>query len=183
MTPDPTIPPDLALVEAFVNTTDLESGSDEIATPESLTAWLRGRGLAAEDGELGAEDVFRAHALREALRALLFHNNGEELDPAAVATLNEAAAGAPLLATFDGDGRASLVPGRGGLAAVTAGLLGAVARAEADGTWWRLKACGATNCKWAYYDNSRNRSRHWCAMGVCGNRAKARTYRERRRTP
>jgi predicted RNA-binding Zn ribbon-like protein len=33
---------------------------------------------------------------------------------------------------------------------------------------------------WVFYDRSRNRSRHWCSMGVCGNRAKTRTYRAKR---
>jgi predicted RNA-binding Zn ribbon-like protein len=34
---------------------------------------------------------------------------------------------------------------------------------------------------WAFYDRSKNRSGHWCSMRVCGNRAKARQFRERRR--
>jgi len=54
-----------------------------------------------------------------------------------------------------------------------------VERAQADGTWDRMKACAADTCRWAFYDHSRNRSRQWCDMAVCGNRAKARTYRKR----
>ena len=55
-----------------------------------------------------------------------------------------------------------------------------MARARADGTWDRLKVCLADDCQWAYYDRSRNRSSVWCDMRVCGNRAKVRSYRERR---
>ena len=43
----------------------------------------------------------------------------------------------------------------------------------------RVKLCFAHDCAWAFYDRSRNGSRTWCEMGVCGNRAKARTYRAR----
>jgi predicted RNA-binding Zn ribbon-like protein len=58
-------------------------------------------------------------------------------------------------------------------------LLGIVARAQAAGTWERLKACPWHTCHVAFYDHSRNRSRTWCSMAVCGNRAKAQTYRRR----
>jgi predicted RNA-binding Zn ribbon-like protein len=49
-----------------------------------------------------------------------------------------------------------------------------------DGTWRRLKACHAETCRWVYYDRSRNESRRWCSMEICGNRSKARSYRVRR---
>jgi len=51
----------------------------------------------------------------------------------------------------------------------------------ADESWNRLKACRLDDCQWAFYDQSKNRSRTWCSMKVCGNRAKARAYRERQR--
>ena len=49
----------------------------------------------------------------------------------------------------------------------------------AEGTWSRLKACREHGCEWAFYDATRNRSRTWFDMQVCGNRAKARAYRHR----
>ena len=46
----------------------------------------------------------------------------------------------------------------------------------------RLKICG--NCGWLFVDRSRNQSRIWCDMAVCGNRIKAsRHYQSRRRPP
>ncbi len=40
----------------------------------------------------------------------------------------------------------------------------------------RMKICG--NCGWLFIDRSKNRSRTWCDMSVCGNRVKAsRHYR------
>jgi len=64
---------------------------------------------------------------------------------------------------------------------VLALLLAAVAESVAGGTWNRLKACKDPGCRWAYYDQSRNRSRAWCSMAACGNRAKARAFRDRAR--
>ena len=46
----------------------------------------------------------------------------------------------------------------------------------------RLKIC--PNCKWLFLDRSRNRSRTWCDMAVCGNRVKAsRHYQRQRKEP
>jgi predicted RNA-binding Zn ribbon-like protein len=43
----------------------------------------------------------------------------------------------------------------------------------------RMKICG--NCGWLFLDRSKNRSRSWCDMAVCGNRAKAGRHRQRRK--
>ena len=69
----------------------------------------------------------------------------------------------------------------GGVDAAIARLLAIVHDSMSDRTWQRLKACPAEDCLWAFYDHSRNRSGTWCEMGECGNRAKARRYRERHR--
>ncbi|WP_075290355.1 CGNR zinc finger domain-containing protein [Pararhizobium arenae] len=43
----------------------------------------------------------------------------------------------------------------------------------------RLKVC--PNCQWLFIDRSRNRSRSWCDMAICGNRVKAsRHYRKQK---
>jgi predicted RNA-binding Zn ribbon-like protein len=55
----------------------------------------------------------------------------------------------------------------------------AVLRAQADGSWERLKACRDEECRWVFYDSSRNRSGTWCDMGLCGSRTKVRAYRQR----
>ena len=68
-----------------------------------------------------------------------------------------------------------------GVAGALATLAGIVAEAAAAGTWPRLKACPAEACGWVFYDRSRNRSGRWCDSTVCGNRAKTRAYRRRRR--
>jgi len=43
----------------------------------------------------------------------------------------------------------------------------------------RVQACAADDCGWLFLDMSRNRSRRWCDMADCGNRAKARRFKER----
>jgi predicted RNA-binding Zn ribbon-like protein len=43
----------------------------------------------------------------------------------------------------------------------------------------RLRQCGGEECGWMFLDTSRNRSRQWCDMRDCGNRAKVRRFRKR----
>lgn len=45
----------------------------------------------------------------------------------------------------------------------------------------RVKGCGGEDCAWLFIDESRNRSRRWCSMADCGNRAKQRRHYRRRR--
>ena len=134
-------------IRDFVNTADLEGGTD------SLT----------DEG---------GRAVREAIRVLLRANNGvEDADvEGASSTLERAARRADLRVVF-ADG-AIVFESRDA-------ILAAVAHAMADGSWARLKACRSGTCQWAFVDEARNRSRQWCDMAVCGNRAKAKRFRSR----
>lgn len=40
----------------------------------------------------------------------------------------------------------------------------------------RLRECAAGECSWLFMDGSRNQSRRWCDMKVCGNRSKVRRH-------
>jgi predicted RNA-binding Zn ribbon-like protein len=175
---DEPAPGELALIERFLNTANLEEGTDEVADPAALAAWLGAAGLTPAGATFDEPDRERIVAFREALRELLLANHGGAPAPAAIATLDGAAR---LVVAFDADGSARLVPAEGGVDGVIGALLGIVARSQAEGTWSRLKACPAATCGWAFYDHSRNHSRTWCTMDVCGNRAKARSYRARHR--
>ncbi len=65
----PAISPPL---QAFVNTLDIEQGTDALATPAGLDAWLRDAGLiAAAGGRSGPGELATAVELREALRGVL----------------------------------------------------------------------------------------------------------------
>jgi predicted RNA-binding Zn ribbon-like protein len=43
-----------------------------------------------------------------------------------------------------------------------------------------VRACEADSCRWLFLDTSKNHTRRWCNMKICGNRAKARRFQERR---
>jgi predicted RNA-binding Zn ribbon-like protein len=173
-------PGELDYVRLFVNTLDLETHEEELADPASTAAWFAERGLLPGTETLTDSDVRQAHEMREALRKLLLAHNGAPLEPAAVESVNAAAKSAELVVRFDDHGSAALAPVRPGVDGALGRLLAIVYRAMADGTWERLKACPADDCEWAFYDWSKNGSGTWCDMAVCGNRAKARAYRERR---
>jgi predicted RNA-binding Zn ribbon-like protein len=173
-------PGELDVVRLFVNTLDLETHEDALSDPAATAGWFAERGLLPDGEELTEADVRQAREMREALRKLLLAHNGAPLEPAAVEAVNGAAKSAELVVRFDERGDAGLVPVRPGVDGALGRLLAIVFRAMADGSWERLKACPADDCEWAFYDWSKNASGTWCDMAVCGNRAKARAYRERR---
>lgn len=43
-----------------------------------------------------------------------------------------------------------------------------------------LRTCDMDTCRWLFLDTSKNHSRRWCNMKVCGNRVKARRFQARR---
>ena len=45
----------------------------------------------------------------------------------------------------------------------------------------RVRECPGPNCGWLFLDMSKNRSRRWCSMEVCGNAAKARRHYQRQK--
>jgi predicted RNA-binding Zn ribbon-like protein len=172
-------PAELDYVRVFVNTLDLESHEEQLADGPTTAAWFSERDLLPADEQITDADVRQAREMREALRKLLLAHNGAPLDPAAVDSVNAAAKSAELVVRFDEHGDGALVPVRPGIDGALGRLLAIVFRAMTDGTWERLKACPADDCEWAFYDWSKNRSATWCDMATCGNRAKARAYRER----
>ncbi|MDJ0380653.1 CGNR zinc finger domain-containing protein [Streptomyces sp. G-G2] len=159
-------PGGLALVEDLVNTLSVDTGEDRLAAEFGLS----GRALAG------------AVTLRECLRAACRAHAGHAVPPGRLDTLNELLAGVPLLVRIGPDGAARVLPAREptGESGLTARVADAIARAAADGTWTRLKACEAPDCQWAYYDRSPAGRGRWCVMAVCGSRAKMRTYRAAR---
>jgi predicted RNA-binding Zn ribbon-like protein len=168
-------------VRAFVNTVDIEQGTEALSSPPALIEWLRERELLDAGASATELDLRHAVELREALRAILLaHNGGGEVPAAAARTLDETAARADLQLRFLADGTPVIGPRAAGVDGALGRLLGIVNDAVSHGHWGRLKACREHSCEWAFYDHTKNRSGAWCNMQVCGNRAKARAYRERR---
>jgi predicted RNA-binding Zn ribbon-like protein len=173
-------PGNLALVQDFVNTVDLESATDSLSDVASAHAWLVQHEL-WDAPRAPAEDERRTlTGFRHAIRVLLQRNHDGEASPTAVDLVNRYATAAPLLIRFDPGGAVLEAAGEGP-AQVIGRLSAAMLSAMADGTWARLKICPSDSCQWAFYDTSKNRSGTWCSMAVCGNRAKVRAYQARRR--
>ena len=172
-------PAPLRLVQSFVNTVDLEHGREWLGDPRELAAWAVERGLAPRGTRFDEADVARAVDLREAFRALLAANRDRQRDAAALGLLTNAAHAAALTVRFD-EGAPTLESRADGVDGLCGRLVGIAAAAMLDGSWKRLKAC--RNCRWAFFDESKNRSAHWCSMSLCGNRLKTRAYRSRNRS-
>jgi predicted RNA-binding Zn ribbon-like protein len=169
------------LLRDFVNTYDVEYDVDELAAPADLTAWLSERGLVPLGNVSSEDDLAAAIALREGLRtAMLVHQSPDSRSYDAVASLETTARRLPLWVSFASGAPELRSTGKGVRAGLTQIAIAAIA-AKADGTWSRLKVCQESTCQWAFLDTSKNRSRCWCSMRVCGNRTKTRAYRARQR--
>jgi predicted RNA-binding Zn ribbon-like protein len=177
---DRTAPRTLVLVQELANTLDVESGEDALAAPGGIAEFAQRHGLEGLGREEDAgRELAALRELREALRAACLAHAGTDMPPEASEALARRLAHAPLVVAVDATGRAQLRPAEGllGIPALTARIAVGIATAEADGTWQRLKACAAPDCRWVSYDRSPAGRRRWCAMSVCGSRAKMRTYR------
>jgi predicted RNA-binding Zn ribbon-like protein len=173
----------LELVRQFINTVDIEHVEEELVDLDALAAWLRKHGLLRARERLAAGDLERALTVREGLRDLLeARSGGQRPETASLRPLNSLLSGALLRAAFAPDGAPALAPAAGApFDRALAELLAIILRAAGDGSWERLKVCADHGCRWVFYDRSKNHSRSWCNMAVCGNRAKAREYRRRQR--
>ena len=163
-------------------------------------SWCEQAGLARE-GEVqrlreqevlnpykGAAVLGRAIALREAIYKIFFAiAQGNAPSTRDIEVLNtELALGLGRLRVgTSGEGRGfswqwaeepmELDHGLGPIAYAAAGLL------ACDGDLEHIRQCKAENCGWLFLDSSKNHSRCWCDMRDCGNRAKVRRHRRKRR--
>jgi predicted RNA-binding Zn ribbon-like protein len=169
-------PGDLDLVRRFVNTFDIETGDDDLGSPAEARAWLGEQGWRATVGKREHEELVQ---VREAIRDLV-SLRGTDADGDAVAAFDAIARRHPLVMQLAS--REVLAPSsERGVDGFVGRVLAIVAAAELDGSWDRMKACANHGCRWLFYDHSRNRSRTWCSMDICGSQAKMRAYRDRRR--
>ncbi|MGH3626084.1 MAG: CGNR zinc finger domain-containing protein [Sciscionella sp.] len=152
-----TVEADIDLVLSFLNTIDHEAGTDALGSDDGWRSWcvtqaLRHRG-AVQD----------ARSVRDTLRAAA--SDGPWIAPGtSEACLRvELTTGVPVFSAVDAIGE----------------VLAAAGRLAVLELWDRVKICPARDCRRAFYDRSRNRSRTWCSMRICGNREKARNWRER----
>lgn len=145
---------DVDLVIDFLNTVDHDEGTDVLADPAAWAAWLAPRGLTGEG-------TVAVRSARDALRVAVGDVGLAGLLGASVRV--ELRDGVPQVLAGD----------------VVGAVLAAAHRLAVLDQWERVKICPAQDCRWAFYDRSRNHSRTWCSMQICGNRQKARAWRDR----
>ncbi len=185
----------------FANTLDWRLGdrlADRLQCYADLVAWGRDAGLLDEgaarglvEEAAGQPDAARrvleeARRLREAILGI-FDAVIAGLEPGRddMAALNAALAKAlPHLRVVRGEQGFAWAwePAPGSLDSI----LWPLARASADllvsDELDRVRVCSDDSCGWLFIDTTRNRSRQWCSMETCGNRAKARRHYHKERT-
>ena len=150
------------LIVRFINTLDVEAGTDVLDTVDGWRSWLAAQGLDGGFAPESARDLGQTRELRDDLRAMACG--------AGCAQVRQV--GIQVALSVDGQVELSADTAVGLIAA-------AAAKVAIEKRLDRVKICPADDCRWAFYDTSRNRSRQWCSMEVCGNRAKARAHRGR----
>src|SRR5690349_14556802 len=120
-------PGKLATLQAFVNTLDLEEGTDQLGSPAALANWLAGAGLAAPEARASQADLDQAMTMRRARRGALLRQvshppAAETSQPAS--QLRRIAARLPAGIAVDRHGQITAVTaGTGTAAALTSILL------------------------------------------------------------
>ncbi|HEU5027727.1 MAG TPA: CGNR zinc finger domain-containing protein [Spirillospora sp.] len=169
---------------------------DLLTAPEHLARWSVAAGLVTDPPPVSDTDLAAAVDLREAIyRAATAVLHGEPPAAADRDLINRHAAAPPPVPRLTGDGAAHRDGDAGSVLAAAARaavdlLAAATAPADPDGDGdgvdagrGVLKECQADPCTRLYLDTSRRRTRRWCDMSQCGNRAKAAAFRARRTTP
>jgi hypothetical protein len=154
-------PADVDLLVDFLNSIDVETGEEDFGDDASCAAWFAAHGLPT-DG-LAIDQV---RSVRGTLRAAADGDTSPAEALTEVPLHVDVVDGVPTLTSTH-----PLGP-----------LVATAVRLAHEGRWERLKLCDMHTCRYAFYDESRNRSGRWCTMRVCGNRAKTRAFRERNKT-
>ena len=172
---------DIDLLLAFLNSREAEPvPRDHFATGVGFRTWMRSHAGPDVESTTAEEDAREARRLRAAMLAYLANRNSP--DERTLAALNRACTVAPLCVHLDGGGQIVLKAETDSPRSFFSHIVGTLYDAAREGTLDRIKACADAQCFYAYFDNSKNRSRVWCDMGTCGSRNKVRAFRERQRT-
>lgn len=194
-----------ALCLDFTNTVDWHRSDrpkEWLVRYEDLLAWAEHAGaidppvrrrlaeVASRDPALAARVLERAIELREAMyRVFTALASARAAPPGDLARLNDALAGAlrhRRIAPVPG-GRftwawaGDLEPSGDALERPLWPVVASAGELLTSDDVGRVRQCADDRCGWLFIDTSRNRSRRWCSMEECGNRAKARRHYRRTR--
>jgi predicted RNA-binding Zn ribbon-like protein len=174
-------PMPLLIVQGFVNTLDLDEGTDHLPDAGAARDWFVEAGLLEPGSGVSDAELELARAMRDSIRDLVESEGGaqREVD---LAPLRAVAASHEARLEVRPDGVVALEqPQLRNLGDGLFELLLIIRAAQEDGSWSRMKICGNEDCRWLFYDRSKNQRGHWCTMNTCGNRIKNRELRARRR--
>jgi predicted RNA-binding Zn ribbon-like protein len=145
-----------------------------------VSTWFVGAGVLSEPPETEAQTLDEALKLRESLFTFIKHLIDAPDDPlprADLDVINRAAAYPPPTIALEAEGRLERDGSwRAGLSAVARDGLALIDIGDAQ-----LKWCADPDCTHPFLDHSHGHRRRWCEMAACGDRAKAKAYRARRR--
>lgn len=133
-----------------------------------------------------AEDIVqRARHLRDALHGIFVAiAHGGRAPEAELAVMNDVLADAARHGGIhERDGTFAWQWRRDSLDAMLWPIVHSAAELLTGDSLSRIGECGGAACGWLFLDETRNHSRRWCEMEVCGNRAKARRHYRRRHSP
>ena len=82
----------------------------------------------------------------------------------------------------DGGFALEIAPAPGDWESILAEIAASFVHLLVHGDPARVKTCDNPECRFAFYDATKNRSRRWCAQTICGNRDKVRRFRARQRS-
>ena len=162
----------------LLNTQWMVAGTpaDLLATPEGTRAWLTAAGLPAAPGPQTRQALLQA---RQAIRDVVSGHGGATAADRLNAVLSHGYLRLSLgtdmvpeqtLETREAAWRPAVM--------AAASLLDLLRQAPG-----RIRSCEHPDCVLWFYDTTRNGTRRWCSMAVCGNRAKARRHYDRVRRP
>jgi len=168
----------------FAQTGDMGWGAryERLTSPSELSRWMRLSSLELPAIRATNADLARAKTLRAAIwriaQAVLTDGKPRVAD---VRRLNTEATCATLVRALGSDGE-SIHWHRPTVAAALATIAQDAVALLGDPTQRaRLRRCENSTCRVIFYDDSRPGSRRWCAPNRCGDRIRARAYRQRAR--
>jgi predicted RNA-binding Zn ribbon-like protein len=165
---------------ADVSVSDADPRADRLHSPDDLSAWLRER-FPVAIGVARTRDLFDAISLRDAIgRMAIRASVGERPSSADIDIVNLYAATPDVPPSILGGTRQV-----GRSVHTVPQALSTIARDAVDlfgpSNSGRIRACSGDDCGMVYLDTSRAATRRWCSMQRCGNRAKVRAHRARKR--
>jgi len=154
----------------------------ELRSPEHLEAWLASSALDVDGVECSARELAAARRVARAVESGALSAARSRRPPDdAVRLLNRAAALPPLTPRLDPMTRdfAWHKPTIG--AAMSEVARDALAMLGDPEQRRRVRTCANPDCERLFYDDSRPGRRRWCSPERCGDQARARAYRARRK--